>query len=285
MSAIEIPGVTLGLDESAYHSDPVPGGSLSYSGMKHLLKSPAHYRHHMDTPRVEKKVFDEGHIIHALVLGQPLNVAELPFSDYRTKAAQLARDEAYTSGLIPVKSGELDPLREVAEAVLAHGPARELFETDLPAEVSLFATDSRTGVNLRGRVDKLAQVDGQTALVDLKTCTDSDPAEFRKDIARFRYYLQSTVYTNLWHWLHLDDPYPEMVFVAVSKTKPHLVTLHKTDWVFEDLGQRHMNLAIDRYKHGIQTGEWPGFEPITYQQTPPAWMVYEDDNEEEVEVA
>ena len=48
MSLITSAQAVGGMDEATYHADPVQGGSLSYSGMKQLLKSPAHYRHYMD---------------------------------------------------------------------------------------------------------------------------------------------------------------------------------------------------------------------------------------------
>ena len=283
------PSLVLDMPEDVYHADPVEGGSLSYTGMKELLKSPAHYRHYVDEPRVEKPAFDAGHIVHALVLGTPLNVTEIPLSVLAsngaasTKAAKEFIAEARLDGLIPVKASEMDPLREIAEAVLAYEPSRALFEQDGPAEVSMFAPDPESGVWIRGRADKLATVNDETVLVDLKTTLSADPQEFnRKAIAAFRYYLQATVYTNLWHWLDPDRPRTEMLFVAVSKTAPHLVSVNRVDWVYEDIGETHMRRAIDRYQAGIETGEWPGYAPIIHDATCPSWLM--EDDEEEIEI-
>lgn len=283
---ITVPSVVPDLDEATYHADPVEGGSLSYSGMKQLLKSPAHYRHYMDAPKPTKKAFDAGHVIHALVLGTPLNVVEIPNdilgangSATTMKAKQFVA-EVRGAGLIPVKTWELDESRAIAEAVLTHPEAGPLFQSDLPAELSLFAADPRTGVNLRGRVDKVAKVDGETVLVDLKTCTDADPSEFRKDIANYGYYLQSTVYTRLWKLTHPNESIPEMWFVAVSKTQPHLVTINRVGLEYEDLGDIHMRRAIDRYVEGMTTGEWPGYPNIIWNQTPPGWLLAEEEAEE-----
>lgn len=138
MTRISTPSLIAGLDEATYHADPVVGGSLSYTGMKQLLKSPAHYRHYMDAPREEKAVFDAGHIIHALVLGTDLGVVEIPAHTLASNGAAsttVAKQfiaEARLDGLTPVKASELEPLREIAEAVLADGQARALFETDSP---------------------------------------------------------------------------------------------------------------------------------------------------------
>ena len=271
------------LPENIYHADPVQGGSVSYTGMKEILKSPAHYRHYMDTPRIEKPDFDYGHIVHALVLGTDLQVVELPFVDYRTKAAREARDDVYAAGNTPLKEGELDPLKEVAEAVLAHPTARALFETEGPTELSMFAPDPVTGVWVRGRADKVSEWEGETILVDLKTTPDADPREFNRGaVAKFRYYLQAHVYGQLWKWTHDGQPTPEMLFVAVSKTEPHLVSVNRLDWAYDDLGQTAMRTALNTYKACMNTGEWPGYPTEVSLLEPPTWLIYENDEDMEL---
>lgn len=264
-----------GVPEAVYHADPVQGGSLSYTGMKELLKSPAHYRHYIDQPRVEKKVFDEGTIIHSLVLGSDLPVVELPFTDYRTKAAREARDDVYAAGLIPVKEGELDPLREIAEAVLAHPTARTLFEHDGPTELSMFAPDPTTSVWLRGRADKISQWEGETVLVDLKTTPDADPSEFnRKGVAGLGYYLQAYVYGWLYEQTKADAPRPEMLFVAVSKNRPHLVSVNRLHPAYDDLGRMAMRRALEIYQACTVFDSWPGYGDNVHELQPPMWLTH-----------
>lgn len=274
------------MPEDAYHGDPVEGGSLSYTGMKELLKSPAHYRHYMDTPRIEKPAFDYGHIVHALVLGTDLQVVELPFTDYRTKASREARDDVYAAGNTPLKEGELDPLKEVAEAVLAHPTARALFENDGATELSMFAPDPVTGVWVRGRADKVSEWEGETILVDLKTTPDADPREFNRGaVAKFRYYLQAAVYGWLYQATNpMPVSVPEMLFVAVSKTEPHLVSVSRLDWAYDDLGATAMKEALNRYKTAVDTGEWPGYGDSITLLEPPAWLTYEADEEPEIQI-
>ena len=293
MSTVEInvPCAVENLPENIYHGDPVQGGSLSYTGMKELLKSPAHYRHYMDSPRVQKPAFDAGHIVHALVLGTPLDVTVIPSEILAsngatsTKAAKQFIEEARLDGLIPVKAGDLEPLERVAEAVLAHPTARALFENDGATELSMFAPDPNTGVWVRGRADKVSQWDDATVLVDLKTTPDADPREFnRKGIAGFRYYLQAHVYGQLWKWTHDGQPTPEMLFVAVSKTEPHLVSVSRLDWAYDDLGATAMKEALNRYKTAVDTGEWPGYGDSITLLEPPAWLTYEADEEPEIQI-
>lgn len=271
-----------GVPEAVYHADPVQGGSLSYTGMKELLKSPAHYRHYMDTPRESKPAFDEGHIIHSLVLGTELNVVELPYESFRSKASQMDRDKARADGLIPLKQGELDPLKAVAEAVLNDATARPLFEYDGPTELSMFAPDSASGVWLRGRADKVSVLEGETVLVDLKTTRDADPRQFSRAVADFGYYIQGALYGDLYQQTHdQNQPAPEMVFVAVTKTEPHLVSVSRLDWQYEHLAVDKIQEAISLYKKCTATGEWPGYDGVHLLE-PPSWLIYQD--EEEIEI-
>ena len=294
MNAVEInvPCAVENLPENIYHGDPVQGGSLSYTGMKELLKSPAHYRHYMDSPRVQKPAFDEGHIVHALVLGTPLDVTVIPSEILAsngatsTKAAKQFIEEARLDGLIPVKAGDLDPLERVAEAVLAHPTARALFETEGATELSMFAPDPVTGVWVRGRADKVSAWEGETILVDLKTTPDADPREFNRGaVAKFRYYLQAAVYGWLYQATNpMPVSVPEMLFVAVSKTEPHLVSVNRLDWAYDDLGATAMKEALNRYKTAVDTGEWPGYGDSITLLEPPAWLTYEADEEPEIQI-
>lgn len=281
-------GVYEDVPEAEYHADTaVPGGSLSYSGMKQLLKSPAHYRHYMDAPRVEKKAFDAGHIIHAMVLGTGLDVTVIPDGllaangAASTKEAKQFVAEARLDGLIPVKQAELDPLQDIAEAVLAHDVARALFENDGPTELSMFAVDEPSGVWVRGRADKVSELDGDLVLVDLKTTPDADPREFNRQLARFQYFLQAHVYSWLAQTTGVTETIPEMVFVAVSKTEPHTVSVTRLDWLYMDLGKQQMRLAVDRYKACMESGVWPAYPTIS-ELSPPAWMIADDDEEIEI---
>lgn len=282
------PSLVEEMDVATYHSDPVKGGSLSYSGMKQLLKSPASYRHYMDQPREPKKVFDAGHIVHSLVLGTPLGVVEIPDSILAsngaasTTAAKEFVAQARLDDLIPVKSHELDPMRDQAEAVLAHPWAGPLFTGEGPVEVSMFAPDPESGVWIRGRADKInTNWNGDVVLADLKTTTDADPAVFnRTAVARLHYYLQAHVYGQLYHWI-TGEPAPQMLIVAVTKTPPYLVSVNSLDWAYDDLGKETMRVAIDLYKQCAQTNEWPGYDGVR-TLTPPAYLMYDDTEEIEI---
>ncbi|MFD0927383.1 hypothetical protein ACFQ04_16710, partial [Williamsia deligens] len=85
----EIPsedGIYDDIPDTLYHSSR---DSLSSSGARTLLEpgGPAKF---VGAPRVEKKEYDLGHVVHALVLGKGSDLAVLKYDDWRTKAAREA---------------------------------------------------------------------------------------------------------------------------------------------------------------------------------------------------
>lgn len=105
--AIVDPGVYT-MSRAAYHADPCAEPSLTSSIVKLLcLSSPAHARE--DHPRLnparvrdEAEHFDIGTAAHALLLEGDAGVAVVDAPDWRTKAAQQARDAARAAGLTPL---------------------------------------------------------------------------------------------------------------------------------------------------------------------------------------
>ena len=73
-------GIVDGMTDAEYHGDPVAAGSISSSGARTLLKSPALYQWER-AHRVEKTTYDVGHAVHAAVLGVGADVVLLDFDN------------------------------------------------------------------------------------------------------------------------------------------------------------------------------------------------------------
>lgn len=273
---IDLPSLVAGMSDDEYRADPVPGGSLSSTGAKAILKSPAHYRWQIDHPR-QSTAFDIGHAVHALVLGVGMTVEVLDFDSYRTKAAQQARDEAASAGLAPILSGDYQPIVDMAEAVATHPGAIELFERDGAPEVSAFACDPETGVWLRARPDFLPDPGaGPTPIVDLKTSISADPKQFTRSAAEYGYDIQAELYRHVVS-LARGDSATEFRFVVVEKTPPHLVSVVELDAEYAAIGRQRMRRAIETYRRCRETDEWPGYGAETHLIAPPRWLAYEED--------
>ena len=259
------------IPELEYHADPVEGGSFSSTQAKQILKSPAHLRSYLDTPRVEKSVFDFGHIVHAGVLGVGLEVEVLDFPDYKTKAAQVAKAEAYAAGKVPMIERDYAPARAAIAAVLEHEIAGPLFAGEGVPESSAFGIDPVTGLWLRGRFDWTTP---DRVLVDLKTARDGSPRRFGRAAADLGYDVQEAFYRHVYE-LATGEPARGFVFVTVESAAPHLVDVHQGDDEWRELGGYQMRRAIDRYKRALDTGEWPGRPPIINPLSPPPWAEFD----------
>lgn len=274
------------MDDATYHADPVEGGSLSSTGAKRILDSPARYQWEL-THRVEKVAFDVGHAVHALVLGigMGVEVVQVTAKDgttsdadsYRTASAQGHRDAIYAAGVnVPMLRKDLAPIEAMANAVLTHELAGPLFEKPGQPEASVFGVDPESGVWLRARPDFLPDKGHmRTEVVDLKTARSADPRQFNRSAADFGYDIQRALYT---HTLTLarDDEDPAFVFVVVETEAPHLVSVVELDDEFTAIGRSRMRRAIDTYKACRDADEWPGYEPVVHLLDAPRWLAYEE---------
>jgi hypothetical protein len=252
--------VVRGLDEREYHAAP----GLSATGMKWLLRSPKHYRQMVDQ-RIDRAGFDVGHAVHGKVLGVGLDIAVIPElilasnGAASTKEAKAFIAAARAEGLVPVKADVLTQVGAIAESVLANPKAAALLSLDGDTELSIFADDPDTGVPLRGRLDRLAELSsGRLVNIDLKTTTDVRRHKIIRTIENFGYDIQSEMYKHLIRLTHNEDVAPtHLIFVEVDP--PHevrVVQLAHEDWI--DGGARKMRRAINIYDHCTATGLWLG---------------------------
>lgn len=260
-------GVVLGMDEADYHQHP----AFSASKAKTILDSPARFKHeYLDGNRVYKKAFDLGSAVHHKVLGTgyPLDVYD--FDSWRKAEARAKRDESRAAGRIPMLKHEMGPVDAMAEAVLANGLARKLFEREGNAEASVFA--EHLGIPLRCRFDYLPDEGG--IVVDLKTTSGSaSPGGFAKTAADLRYHVARGHYLDVLKRATRRDA--EMVFIVVETAPPHLVGVRQLNQEFAEMGEAESMEARDIYRACLESGEWPGYPEIIRLVQPPMWAVYD----------
>lgn len=257
------------MDEATYHADPIAGGSLSYSGAKLLLESPARYKWAQDH-RTESAAFDQGHAVHTLALGTGVDIEVVDADDWRTKAAREQRDAAHEAGRAPLLAREYAQAQAMADALLAHEVAGPLFAAPGISEASVFAADEPTGVMLRARPDRISHA----AIIDVKTAQSANPADFQRAAARFAYDVQSVWYRHLVAE-SMGESLP-FLFAVVETVEPYLVSVIELDAEFDAIGRQRMRRAIDTFKRCRDADEWPGYEPRVHLLDPPRWLAYDE---------
>jgi hypothetical protein len=246
-------GFVRDLDETTYHADRT---SLSVSGAKTLLRSPALFKHQQDNP-VRRDVFDIGSAAHSLVLGIGAVIEPIDADSWRTKAAQEARDKARAEGRTPLLASDYLMVQAMADKLSEHTLAMRLL-SDGEAEVSAYAIDDATGVMRRGRFDWL----GATVLTDYKTCQSANPRDLAGRygaVRKWGYDQQAAWYTDLAR--DLGHPAAAFAFIFQEKAAPYQVTVAYIDdadlW---DARQRNA-AALERFRDCTESGLWPAYLP------------------------
>lgn len=268
------------LDDETYHADPVPGGSLSSTGARRILDSPARFAYERER-RVVKAAYDVGHAVHAMVLGVGMPAVAIPDEHLSasgstgTKAAREFIEEARAEGKVPLKSDVVAEVEAMAGAVLGHPLAARILARDGQPEASAFAQDPATGAWLRARPDFLPDAGpGRTVLVDLKTSITADPRLFGREAAKHHYEQQADLYQQV-VTLARGDQDTAFIHVVVEKAPPYLVSVIELDADALRIGHERNRLAIDLYAACVAADEWPGYPPHIATVSLPVWASYE----------
>jgi hypothetical protein len=256
------------IDAELYHSDPIPGGSLSSTGAKKLASTcPAKFKHWLDNPEPPKKALDLGTAAHRLVLddGPDLILVDAVRWDTNAVKAEVAAIRA--EGNIPLKRHELEQVEAMAAALRKDPDAARLLEPGSGvAEQSAFWEDN--GIWRRARFDWLRH-DGQ--IVDYKTARSCRREDLEKAFHEHGYAQQQGWYEDAGYALEVADPEKPFQFVLQEKDPPYLVVVTTCDPMAREVG-RHLNtVALNAYAICRESGEWPGY-PINPMTALPSWV-------------
>lgn len=244
------------IPEPEYHAHR---GSLSQSGAKVLLRSPALFRWQQDNPPERKDVFDFGTVAHKEVLGVGTGIAIIPPTS-RAKADQeahkAAKEAAHAEGKTPITEDDYAKVRAMADRLSSHKLAMRLLSEGQP-EVSGFALDEETGVMRRCRFDWL----GSSVLTDYKTAASSDPADLSGRygaVKKWGYDLQAAWYLDMAR--QLGHPAPYFCFIFQMKEPPYSVTVARLLEDDLDAARFRIREALQRFRDCTESNRWP--DPI-----------------------
>jgi hypothetical protein len=263
------------MPEAEYHARP----ELSSTGARRILDSPARFKWEQDH-RVETVAFDIGHAVHAKILGVGSPTIAYPdehltpSGNPSAKAATVAwLDEQRSAGLVPIAAADQARVDAMAEAVLANRLARAILE-GAHREVSAFATDPDTGVNVRARFDILRD----DIAADVKTAQNASPIGFGREAAKHGYPIQQAWYLDTLRWATGASDVP-FRFIVVEKKPPHLVAVHHLPYEVEIAARDLAARARHTYAECVTARAWPGYgDDLLTTQIPTWWWGPIDDD-------
>lgn len=255
------------IDAELYHSDPIPGGSLSSTGARTLVSQcPAKFRHSLDHPEPYKAAFDFGTAAHKVVLGDGPELVLVDEPLWNTNAIKARVAEIRAAGNIPLKRPDLQRVHDMATALSQDAEAADLLAPGSGvAEQSLFWKAGN--VWCRARIDWLRPDD----FVDYKSCRSAHPDAIQKAVQEHGYHIQDFWYRRGAVALDLIHPQAPSHFIFQEKEPPYVVTVARLD-LWHDIAYQACERALFLYETSRAADSWPAYTTETTFISPPAWL-------------
>jgi hypothetical protein len=281
MTVITKPGVYDAIPAEIYHGQLTPTPSISRSMAHEMVTTcplKAWHGSYLNPEREpeNKKAFDLGHAGHLIVLEPELwaeKVVEIVADDYRTKAAQQARDEAYLAGKIPLLPHHKAQIVGMHKVLMGHPLAKSAF-TNGRAEQTIVARDPETGLWLKARPDYLRAVGGTAMMLDYKTTGNANPLEFAKRVWDMGYYMQDPWY-RLVYELATGEPVDGFLYVVQETDAPYCVSVNRLGKQDVEWGMLQSRRAVHIFAECIATGQWPDYGDAIADISMPSWAHYQ----------
>lgn len=272
MSAADFPlGLRFGLDAEHYHAMP----GVSNSGLRDFARSPLHYYSlHLDLNRptpAEKAGQLEGTLAHCAILEPGQFDARYAVGPDVSRATKEWKAWEASETRQAIKPQQSAVARSQARSVRLLPDVAALLSVGQP-EVSAFWIDEATGEPCRCRPDWVRPVaDGRgVILLDVKTCSDADPEEFARQVARKGYHRQAAWYTDGYQAAS-GQPVLGFVFVAVEDAWPFAASAVMLDDEGLQRGREQNRALMESFAECRRTNVWPGYGSAIVPITLPAW--------------
>jgi len=237
---------------------------LSKSSLDQIHKSPAHFQAYINGEKKEptaSMVF--GSLVHSVLFDQD-DFAIMPECDRRTKEGKMLYEaflETSQGKELIVTSAQHEQALLIAQAVAKHPKAAALL-TEGVAETPVFGELGEMLAKCKPDFHNTKF----NVLVDLKTTSDSSPAEFAKSVWNFRYHVQAAMYMDLTNA-------KRFFFIAVEKDAPFNVEVYELDEESISIGRAEYLADIETFKKCMKTENWHGYteEPAIHVISLPSW--------------
>ena len=249
----------------AYHAGP----GISSTGLKELLKSPAHFRAYLEDDR-DTDAMRLGRLAHLKLLEPDVFEATCIYEpqwrhDGRTSAGKVERasfDDA-AAGKLRIKAKDAETLRGMENAVMGNELALSILSGGV-AELSIYWEDEQTGILCKARADYIK--DGK--IYDLKTCQDARRKAFQKDVANYRYHLSAAFYVDGFRSVFGTTSF---AWLAVEKERPHGIAFYSASDQVLDVGRREYREALNAFARCEQEKVYPSYPQRWHSLALPAW--------------
>jgi hypothetical protein len=249
----------------------VPG--INFSTLKHMRRSPLHYKHAVENAREDTDTFRRGRLVHTLVFEPRCLDREYVVWDggARRGKAWTAFQALYADRTI-VTTEQMRDAQAMAEAVLRVWKRK-------PTEVNECVMqwhDAATGLVCKGRLDAL----GDGWVTELKTTYDAASSAMSRSMGRYDYHCQLAHYRAGAIACGLADESVRARIIAVESSAPYDVAIYEVDDEALMAGAEEVARLLARVRECTDAGVWPGRYTEPQVLSLPGWM--RDEGEDDI---
>lgn len=233
---------------------------ISSTDLKHMVKSPAHFRYYKDNPQEDTPALLFGRAVHKYALEKDdffTEFAVAPNCDRRTKEGKaewlLFQDQ--NEGKDIISADDFEKIKEMREVLYATPFVEQLLSGE--KEQSFFMEDESTGLTLKARPDCITQIGDTFVLIDYKSCADASSEAFMRDAIKLNYDLQLAMYKHILDTLTGHEH--SVIFIAQEKTPPYAVNVLEANQYFLASGNDMWRTYLDLYAECEKSGNWYGY--------------------------
>lgn len=226
---------------------------LNYSLAKIIIRKSA--RHAVEEQSLPfKKQINFGSIEHATLLGKGQKAVLIQADNYRTKQAQMDRDNAISNGLIPLLPHEYEEVIACATEITRQLEEKEISLEGLTEQSMIWEDD---GVACKGRMD-LFQPAPIHEITEMKfTEWPLTESSLRKLIRQQGYDIQAATYTSGIHIITGELPAFKWIFCEM-KPPYQIRRVNLTD-TMRLVGMQKWDRARNTWKTCLESGVWSGY--------------------------
>lgn len=265
MTQAEVRNIT----DEQYHADP----ALSKTKLSEFIDSAEIYYHRHILDRMcgkkETASMATGSIIHeCLLLNKSLaEVVDVIPADCLTAAGAINsrgkawQDFCFEAQGYKVKLSEYNAIKAILDSE-SLDEIRELVMSNRHRsgiEQPVFWIDEATGVGCRCKPDLFIHHGDRIEAFDLKVSPFVSPVDFKRQVKRFRYWLQDRHYSSGLY--HLFGKRVSFTFLVLEPTYPYRVRRYSLDLDSRALAdseyRRHMQRFAECQESGVWVDQWP----------------------------
>jgi hypothetical protein len=226
---------------------------ISASDIKNFLKSPKYYywNKYLKKEKDEGRHFAIGSALHEMIMEPHLfnsNYIVMPKVDKRTKEGKLLYENflIQAEGKTMLDNEEMEMITQMVTNATENKTFMSLLENS-HRELSAYLIDEKTGLKLKMRPDILCQT--KSTIVDIKSCLDSAPKQFKSNVYSYGYSLSAAFYSD---FLEREN----YIFAAIEKSQPYQTSLYALSDEMMEYGRTQYRLGLDLLKWSYDNNYW-----------------------------